>query len=136
MKPKSQPRDEFELFQAHFDQLLNPGHELILLANQIDWPGLDAAFTDCYSPDMGAPAKAVRVLIALGLLLYLGVGYAGLFLGGNFLDYDVLAQAPVQGQLLGIFLVELGVGTTVAAAMVTIFFTFAERGRGRDRGRS
>jgi IS5 family transposase len=49
MKPKSQPRDEFELFQAHFDQLLNPGHELILLANQIDWPGLDAAFADCYS---------------------------------------------------------------------------------------
>ena len=44
MKPKSQPRDEFELFQAHFDQLLNPGHELILLANQIDWPGLDASY--------------------------------------------------------------------------------------------
>ncbi len=70
MKPKSQPRDEFELFQAHFDQLLNPGHELILLANQIDWPGLDAAFTDCYSPDMGAPAKAVRLMVGLHYLKY------------------------------------------------------------------
>lgn len=76
-----------------------------------------------------APASALRMLISAGLLLYIGVGYAGLALGGNFLDYGVLsAQAP-KGQHLGIFLVELGVGTTVAAAMVTIFFNFAGRGR-------
>ena len=76
-----------------------------------------------------APEPVVRVLIAFGLLLYIGVGYAGLLLGGNFLDYFVLAQEPVEGQHLGIFLVELGVGTTVAATMVTVFFTFAGRGR-------
>jgi hypothetical protein len=29
MKPKPQNRDAFELFQAHFDQLLNPAHELV-----------------------------------------------------------------------------------------------------------
>ena len=44
MKPKPQPRDSFELFQAHFDQLLDPGHELIQLARQIDWAHLDAVF--------------------------------------------------------------------------------------------
>ena len=76
-----------------------------------------------------APEPVVRVLIALGLLLYIGVGYAGLLLGGNFLDYFVLADEPAHGQHLGIFLVELGVGTTVAATMVTVFFTFAGRGR-------
>ncbi len=77
-----------------------------------------------------APAGALRVLISAGLLLYIGVGYAGLALGGNFLDYGVLsAQAP-KGQHLGIFLVELGVGVTVAATMVTVFFNFAGRGRG------
>jgi multicomponent Na+:H+ antiporter subunit B len=76
-----------------------------------------------------APEPVVRVLVALGLLLYIGVGYAGLLLGGNFLDYFVLAQEPEKGQHLGIFLVELGVGTTVAATMVTVFFTFAGRGR-------
>jgi multicomponent Na+:H+ antiporter subunit B len=76
-----------------------------------------------------APEPVVRVLIALGLLLYIGVGYTGLFLGGNFLDYFVLAHEPAHGQHLGIFLVELGVGTTVAATMVTVFFTFAGRGR-------
>ncbi len=56
MKPKSQPCDSFELFQAHFDQLLNPVHELIQLARQIDWAHLDAVLVDCYRPDIGAPA--------------------------------------------------------------------------------
>ncbi len=77
-----------------------------------------------------APAGALRVLISAGLLLYIGVGYAGFALGGNFLDYGVLAHEPAHGQHLGIFLVELGVGVTVAATMVTVFFNFA--GRGRD----
>ncbi len=77
-----------------------------------------------------APAPVVRVFIALGLLLYVGVGYLGLFLGGNFLDYGVLADKPAQGQHLGICLVEVGVGITVAATMITVFFAFA--GRSRD----
>ncbi len=76
-----------------------------------------------------APAGALRLLISVGLLLYIGVGFAGLALGGNFLDYGVLAHEPAHGQHLGIFLVELGVGVTVAATMVTVFFNFAGRGR-------
>ncbi len=70
MKPKSQSRDAFELFQSHFDQLLNPKHELVVLAHKIDWSGLEAAFVDCYSPDMGAPAKAVRLMVGLHYLKY------------------------------------------------------------------
>ncbi len=70
MKPKAQPRDTFELFQAHFDQWLDPDHELIVLAKQIDWPGLDAAFVDPYSPDLGAPAKAIRLMVGLHYLKY------------------------------------------------------------------
>jgi len=65
MKPKPQPRDAFELFQAHFNQILDPSHELIQLANQIDWSRFDAAFADCYSPDMGAPGKAIRLMVGL-----------------------------------------------------------------------
>ena len=68
MKPKATPRDAFELFQSHLDQLLNPKHELVVLANKIDWPGMEAAFEDCYSPDMGAPAKAVRRAICQDIL--------------------------------------------------------------------
>ncbi len=71
----------------------------------------------------------VRILVGLGVLLYGGVGVASLILGGNYLDYNVLAHDPVAGQHLGILLIELGVGTTVAAVMVTIFFNFAGRRR-------
>ena len=70
MKLKLQPRDSFELFQAHFDQILNPGHELIRLACKIDWPALDAAFADCYRPELGAPAKAVRLVVGLHYAKY------------------------------------------------------------------
>ena len=63
------------------------------------------------------------------MLLYAGVGFAGLVLGGNYLNYNVLAHDPIHGQHLGIMLIEFGVGTTVAAAMITIFLTFA----GHDR---
>ena len=69
----------------------------------------------------------IQALIALGVLLYAGTGLAGIFLGGNFLDYNVLSHDPVHGQHLGILLVELGVGITVAAVMVATFFCFAGR---------
>ena len=67
----------------------------------------------------------LRIFSALGLLLYIGVGIAALVLGGNFLDYNVLASDPVGGQHMGILLVELGVGMTVAAIMMMTFFIFA-----------
>ncbi len=62
----------------------------------------------------------VRILVAAGVLLYAGVGLVSVMLGGNYLDYNVLAHDPVHGQHYGILLVELGVGITVAAAMITI----------------
>lgn len=68
MKPKSQPADELLLFQAHFDQMLNSRHELVQLARQIDWSRFERAFGGCYSPDMGAPAKAVRLMVGLHYL--------------------------------------------------------------------
>nr|VFJ55794.1 MAG: multisubunit sodium/proton antiporter, MrpB subunit [Candidatus Kentron sp. DK] len=72
-----------------------------------------------------APPTILRVLIAGGVLLYAGVGVAGLLLGGNYLDYDVLSHDPVHGQHLGIMLIELGVGTTVAATMTMLFYAFS-----------
>jgi len=78
---------------------------------------------------------ALLTLVPLGVLIYAGVGIASLFLGGNYLDYNVLAHDPVHGQHLGILLVELGVGTTVAAVLTTIFFAFAGRGRRDANGK-
>ena len=71
------------------------------------------------------PPGAVRAAAALGVLLYTGVGVASLLLGANFLDYGVLAADPVAGQHLGILLVELGVGLTVTAVMILLFYAFA-----------
>ena len=73
------------------------------------------------------PLGVVRIFISVGLLLYAGVGVVSLLLGGNYLDYNVLAEDPVAGQHLGILLIELGVGITVAAVMIAIFYTFAAR---------
>ena len=76
-----------------------------------------------------APPGVVRVLVALGVLIFAGVGVVDLILGGNYLDYNVMAADPVAGQHIGIIAVELGVGITVAAVMMTIFFAFAGRER-------
>jgi len=71
------------------------------------------------------PRGILRFGIALGVLLYAGVGVYNLLVDGKYLDYSVMAHNPVHGQHLGIFLVELGVGITVASVMVVVFFTFA-----------
>ena len=70
----------------------------------------------------------MRFLMGFGVLLYAGVGMVAMLLGGDFLDYDFLSRDPVHGQHLGIFLIELGVGITVAAVMSTVFIAFASRG--------
>lgn len=75
------------------------------------------------------PERLVEYGIALGLILYGGVGVYSLIFGANFLDYDVLnSHDPKHGQHLGILLVELGVGITVACSMTMIFYVLAKRG--------
>lgn len=66
----------------------------------------------------------IRITAALGILLYVGVGIAGILLGGQFLDYNVLADSAVAGQHTGIVLIELGVGVTVASVMISMFYVF------------
>ena len=81
--------------------------------------------------DLADAQRAVRpwvvnLLVPLGLLLYIGVGIVTILKGGVFLEYGVLEHDPVHGQHLGILLVELGVGTTVAGVMLTVFYGFGE----------
>ena len=68
------------------------------------------------------PAVA-HACVALGLLLYIGVGIVTLLLGGEFLAYDALGS---HGQHHGILIIETGVFITVASVMITIFYSFAE----------
>ncbi len=78
------------------------------------------------------PDRLVESMMALGVLLYAGVGFAGILLGGNYLDYFVLDADSVHGQHRGIFWVEAGVATTVSGVMLKIFYMFASRGRVDD----
>ena len=73
------------------------------------------------------PPWLLAPLAALGVLIYGGVGFATMLLGGHFLNYSVLAHDAVHGQHYGIILIELGVGITVAAVMLLIFFAFMTR---------
>lgn len=73
------------------------------------------------------PRWVTDTLSAGGVLLYAGVGVATLLLGGTFLDYDRLNPAhPAHGQTLGMVLIELGVGLTVATVMVALFSEMVE----------
>jgi multicomponent Na+:H+ antiporter subunit B len=75
------------------------------------------------------PEALVESMVALGALVYIGVGFAGLVMGGNYLDYFVLAHDTVHGQERGIFWVEIGVLITVSGVMLKIFYMFAGRRR-------
>lgn len=65
--------------------------------------------------------------MAIGVLIYGLVGVASMFRDGEYLDYSVLAQSSTDGQHLGIHLIELGVGVTVAFTMLSLFVSFNRR---------
>ena len=76
-----------------------------------------------------APDWVVEKMLAAGVLLYCGVGFAGIALGGRYLDYFVLHADPVHGQHRGIFWVEAGVALTVCGVILKLFYMFSARGR-------
>jgi len=85
------------------------------------------------------PIRAVEAMVPLGVLIFVGVGVWSMVMGGEFLNYDVLFQNPPEsrydaqhGQHWGVFLVEFGVLVTVTGTLLTIFYSFAGRGR-QDR---
>jgi len=73
MKPKKSPIAElsqFQLFHSRLDQLVNPQHELIQLAELIDWNRFDEAYEPLYCEDNGAPGLPTRLLVGLQYLKY------------------------------------------------------------------
>ena len=76
------------------------------------------------------PPLLLEILVPLGVIIFAGVGVVTWFLGGNYLDYNMLdSHDPAHGQHLGILLVEAGVLVTVSSTLLLIFYTFAGRGR-------
>ena len=62
---------------------------------------------------------ALTVFTSMGVLLYAGIGVLCLLLGANYLDYSILPI--VEPRSMGMLGIEIGVGITVMAVMVSIF---------------
>ena len=61
-KPNFTPDD---LFRAHFDQILNPDHPLLVLARRIDWKWFDQEIAPCYDDQTGRPGINTRLMVGL-----------------------------------------------------------------------
>ena len=71
--------------------------------------------------------RVLELISVTGVLLYIGVGFLCMILGGEFLNYSVLGDTQVGGQHLGILLVEFGVFLTVFSVLLLIFYCFVSR---------
>ncbi len=68
MRPKQPPKaDHDDLFRARLDQIINLRHELVRLADRIDWEWIDDELADRFS-DKGRPGEPVRFMIGMFLL--------------------------------------------------------------------
>lgn len=85
--------------------------------------------------ERAVPRWIAETMVPLGVLVYAGVGVWSLVQGANYLDYDAFLHWPadhheaIHGQHWGVFTIEIGVMITVSGTMLTIFYTFAGRGR-------
>ena len=71
----SKPRErrqtaEQDLFRSRLDQILNMKHELVQLAQAMDWPVLEQRFGEVYSDGPGKPPLPTRLMAGLAILKY------------------------------------------------------------------
>ncbi len=68
MRPKQQHKARHDdLFRARLDQIINMKHELVVLADKIDWAWIDEQLAERFS-DRGRPAEPVRFMIGMFML--------------------------------------------------------------------
>ncbi len=68
MRPKQQRKARHDdLSRARLDQITNMKHELVVLADKIDWARLDEQVAECFS-DKGRPAEPVRLMVGMFML--------------------------------------------------------------------
>lgn len=59
---------EQDLFRSRLDQIINMKHELVRLAQAIDWPVLEARLGTVYSDGAGMPPLPTRLMAGLAIL--------------------------------------------------------------------
>jgi len=76
--------------------------------------------------------KITTLYCSLGVFIYAGIGLLCIILGANYLDYGILHKIlpvdPVKARAMGTLGIEVGVGLTVMAVMVSIFLNIASGG--------
>lgn len=65
--------------------------------------------------------EALTVGGVIGVMIYAGTGIIPLIFNDNYLNYSLISDDSITGQHLGIFMIELGVGLTVASVMTLIY---------------
>ena len=68
MKPRRTNNSQSRLFEQRLSEQLNPNHELLILADFIDWDLLETKLGDHFANEAGTPAKPVRLVIGIMLL--------------------------------------------------------------------
>ncbi|NOX32970.1 MAG: Na(+)/H(+) antiporter subunit B [Deltaproteobacteria bacterium] len=103
------------------------GSSLILLAISYDLKTLVERIKE----------KVLGIFAAVGVLIYVGIATICMPMGGNFLNYGMLAPLlpgdPRHVRALGMLGVEIGVGLAVMAVMAIIYINIVSEGR-HDEG--
>ena len=79
----------------------------------------------------------LKFLASLGIFVYIGIGFLGIFFGYQFLTNKAAAITPMGlfGELLSggtLFWINLGVGLAVASICTELFYAFLEEQRSPD----
>jgi len=68
-RPETKPQSD--LFRESLATILNPRHELLVLASRIDWDGLEERFGATFVDDVGRPGLPTRLMVGLHLLKHI-----------------------------------------------------------------
>ena len=68
MKPTKTNHNQGQLFEQRLSDMLNPNHELCILAGLIKWDEMDEKFSLLFTAEEGSPAKPVRLMVGIMLL--------------------------------------------------------------------
>ncbi len=101
--------------------ILGASFILMLIAYDINW------MKRRFSEDINI------LMIAFGVLLYAVIGLICVLLGAEYLNYGIIHKIipldPVRVRALGTLGIEIGVGITVMAVMVSIFLNLTTFGK-------
>ena len=91
-----------ELFRSRLDQIIDPKHELVLLAQMIDWSFLEKHFGEVYGDKAGKPPLPTRLMTGLAIIKhtynlsdeavcarYLDSPYVQYFCGEEFFQHSL-----------------------------------------------